>query len=211
MGYTTGKKHFNLSVHSCKPFRNRLRHHREIVTRTWPTINTFMRFVANRKYLVKSFPVETEILSRATWWWILKLVSEVVKNIHFVTIAETAVDIVTALSEGDFVFRIKMPYRSRESRFCSSVIWKLSSSFLKWTISANVFPEARLCSIVLATPLCQSNQSFDIAQKLAPWTYNIAFVSLCQPRKHPPASTYLTINHIRRPTIRCDDYEMPFC
>ena len=43
-------KRLNDSFQNCNIFQNRLNRYREIVTRTWPKMNTFMRFAADRKY-----------------------------------------------------------------------------------------------------------------------------------------------------------------
>ena len=48
----------NHSFQNCKHYQNRLKHYREIATQTWPKMNTFMRFAADQKQLVTSFPVE---------------------------------------------------------------------------------------------------------------------------------------------------------
>ena len=50
-GYRRGNEPLetNHSFQNCKLFQNRLNYYREIVTRTWPKMKTFMRFVADWK------------------------------------------------------------------------------------------------------------------------------------------------------------------
>ena len=51
-------KHLNHLFQNFKPFRNPFNHYQEIATRTWPKMNTFMRFAAGRKEAMASLLVE---------------------------------------------------------------------------------------------------------------------------------------------------------
>ena len=51
-------KPLNHPLQNCKLFRIQLNRYREIVTRTWSKMNTFMLFVTDRKSMMTSLPVE---------------------------------------------------------------------------------------------------------------------------------------------------------
>ena len=58
ISYMKEIKSLNHGFQNCKRFQNRLKRYREITTRTWRKMNTFMRFAADRKKLVTSFPAK---------------------------------------------------------------------------------------------------------------------------------------------------------
>ena len=56
-------KHLNHPFWNSKRLQNRLNRYREIVTHTWHKLNTFMRYAADRKEMMTSFPVAVQRLS----------------------------------------------------------------------------------------------------------------------------------------------------
>ena len=84
---TTQKmKHLNHPFQNCKRFRNRLNRSREIATRTWPKINTFMRFflLPTVSRFWRRFWSKCQILSRVNFEVAIYLaVSEIFQKDHF--------------------------------------------------------------------------------------------------------------------------------
>ena len=56
-------KPLNNSFQNCKPLQNRLKRYREIATRISSKIYTFLRFAADRKQIMTSYPVWLQTMS----------------------------------------------------------------------------------------------------------------------------------------------------